>query len=145
MLITLNMKQSYKESIKSFPAESLLINMSEETNDALEVKGFQPRSVVYAKKLDEGFSDALAGFYTAVWAERENGLSKKDKHLLVFTIACSNLKIESAVKILQRLKKFGATAQEVKDAMMIAAWTGGIQNFTDFTPKVLQEMERLEF
>jgi hypothetical protein len=29
--------------------------------------------------------------------------------------------------------------------MMSAAWTGGIQNFTDFTPKILKEMERLEF
>ncbi|HML26136.1 MAG TPA: carboxymuconolactone decarboxylase family protein, partial [Methanomethylovorans sp.] len=31
------------------------------------------------------------------------------------------------------------------DAMMIAAWTGGIQNFTDFSPKILKEMERLGF
>ena len=134
-----------KENIKSFTAKSQMINMSEEKKNSVDVKGFKPRSVVYAKKLDEGFSDALAGFYTAVWAEREDGLSKKEKHLLVFAIACSNLKTESALKILQRLKKFGASAQEIKDAMMIAAWTGGIQNFTDLTPKILEEMERLEF
>lgn len=110
-----------------------------------DVKGFQPRSVRYAKQMDEAFGEGLAGFYGAVWADRENGLSKKDKHLLVFAIACSSLKTESAVKILQRLKKFGATAQEIKDAMMIATWTGGIQNFTDVSPEVLKEMERLGF
>ncbi|WP_407355039.1 carboxymuconolactone decarboxylase family protein [Methanolobus sp. WCC5] len=116
-----------------------------EKKDAKEVKGFQPRAVAYAKKIDEDFSEAVAGFYSAVWDERENGLSKKDKHLLVFAIACSNQKTKSAVKILQRLKKFGASSQEVKDAMMIAAWTGGVQNFTNFTPAILEEMEKLGF
>lgn len=121
-----------------------MINMADEI-EINEVKGFQPRSVRYAKQMDEAFGDGLAGFYSAVWADREGGLSKKDKHLLVFAIACSNLKTESAVKILQRLKKFGATSQEIRDAMMIAAWTGGIQNFTDVSPQVLKEMERLGF
>lgn len=116
-----------------------------EKKDAKEVKGFQPRAVAYAKKIDEDFSEAVAGFYSAVWDERENGLSKKDKHLLVFAIACSNQKTKSAVKILQRLKKFGASSQEVKYAMMIAAWTGGVQNFTNFTPAILEEMEKLGF
>ncbi|TGC08908.1 carboxymuconolactone decarboxylase family protein [Methanolobus halotolerans] len=119
--------------------------MTDDTQEIQDIKGFQPRSVRYAKQLNEDFAEGLSGLYSAVWADRDNGLSKKNKHLLVFAIACSNLKTESAVKILQRLKKFGATPEEVKDAMMIAAWTGGIQNFTDFTPNILKEMERLGF
>jgi len=31
------------------------------------------------------------------------------------------------------------------DAMMMAAWTGGIQNFTDISSDVLPEMEQLGF
>ena len=131
--------------IKSFPIESLLMIMAKEIQEAKDVKGLSPRSVVYATQIDEEFGGALAGYYKAVWKERENGLSMKQKHLLVFTIACSNLNIESALKILERLKKFGASSQEIKDAMMIAAWTGGIQHFTDFSPKILKEMERLGF
>ncbi|MDW7731081.1 MAG: carboxymuconolactone decarboxylase family protein [Methanolobus sp.] len=119
--------------------------MADDTQEVKDIKGFQPRSVRYAKELNEDFAEGVSALYSAVWADRDNGLSKKNKHLLVFSIACSNLKTESAIKILQRLKKFGATSEEVKDAMMIAAWTGGIQNFTDFTPRVLKEMERLEF
>ncbi len=111
---------------------------------AKHVKGFKPRSVNYAERIDEDFSKAVADFYSSVWDEREGGLSKKDKHLLVFAIACSNQKTNSAVKILQRLKKYGATTQEIKDVMMIAAWTGGIQNFTNLSPKILEEMERLD-
>lgn len=131
--------------IKSFPVESLLMIMTKEIQEAKDVKGFKPRSVVYATQIDEEFGEALAGYYKAVWKERENGLNMKQKHLLVFTIACSRLNIESALKILERLKRFEATSQEIKDAMMIAAWTGGIQNFTDFSPKILKEMERLGF
>ncbi|WP_406660479.1 carboxymuconolactone decarboxylase family protein [Methanolobus sp. ZRKC3] len=119
--------------------------MTEEIQDAKDVKGLQPKSIRYAKKIDDDFAAGLAGFYSAVWADRENGISKKQKHLLVFAIACSNQKTKSAVKILQKLKKFDATAEEIKDAMMIAAWTGGIQNFTDFTPVILEEMEKLGF
>lgn len=115
------------------------------TEDAKDVKGFRPRAVVYAQKIDENFSESVAEFYKSVWVDREGGLSKKSKHLMVFAIACSNQKTESAVKILQRLKKFGATRQEINDIMMLAAWTGGLQNFTNFTPKILEEMERLEF
>jgi len=131
--------------IKSFPVESLLMIMTKEIQEAKDVKGLRPRSVVYATQIDEEFGEALAGYYKAVWKERENGLNMKQKHILVFTIACSRLNIESALKILERLKKFEATSQEIKDAMMIAAWTGGIQNFTDFSPKILKEMERLGF
>jgi alkylhydroperoxidase/carboxymuconolactone decarboxylase family protein YurZ len=131
--------------IKSFPVESLLMVMNKEIQEAKDVKGLKPRSVVYATQIDEEFGEALAGYYKAVWKERENGLNMKQKHLLVFTIACSKLNVESALKILERLKKFEATSQEIKDAMMIAAWTGGIQNFTDFSPKILKEMERLGF
>lgn len=119
--------------------------MTKEIQEAKDVKGLRPRSVVYATQIDEEFGEALAGYYKAVWKERENGLNMKQKHLLVFTVACSKLNIESALKILERLKKFEATSQEIKDAMMIAAWTGGIQNFTDFSPKILKEMERLGF
>nr|WP_321497127.1 carboxymuconolactone decarboxylase family protein [uncultured Methanolobus sp.] len=119
--------------------------MTDGTKDAKDVKGFQPRAVAYAKKMDDNFAEAVAGFYNSVWDEREGGLSKKQKHLLVFAIACSSQKTESAVKILQRLKKYGVTAQEIKDVMMIAAWTNGIQNFTNISPEVLKEMERLEF
>jgi alkylhydroperoxidase/carboxymuconolactone decarboxylase family protein YurZ len=132
-------------NIKSFPVESFLMIMNKEIQEAKDVKGFKPRSVVYATQIDEEFGEALAGYYKAVWNERENGLNMKQKHLLVFTIACSKLNVESALKILERLKKFEATSQEIKDAMMIAAWTGGIQNFTDFSPKILKEMERLGF
>lgn len=97
------------------------------------------------QKMDDEFSEAVAELYSAVWVEREDGLSKKDKHLLVFAIACSNQKTKSAVKILQRLKKYGVSSQEIKDAVMIAAWTSGIQNFTNLSPEILKEMERLEF
>lgn len=131
--------------IKSFPTESLVMTMSKEIQEAKDVKGFGPRSVIYATQIDKEFGEALAGYYKAVWKERENGLTMKQKHLLVFTIACSKLNIESALKILEKLKKFEATSQEIKDAMMIAAWTGGIQHFTDFSPKILKEMERLGF
>lgn len=110
-----------------------------------EVKGFLPRSVAYAEKISEDFGEGLAGFYKAVWAEREGGLSMKQKHLMVFAIACSNNNTESAVKILERLQKFGATRAEISDTMMMAAWTGGIQNFTDFSAAVLKEMDKLGF
>ncbi|MEZ5335775.1 MAG: carboxymuconolactone decarboxylase family protein [Methanolobus sp.] len=119
--------------------------MPEEMKDAKDVKGFKPRAVTYSKKLDENFSEALAGFYSSVWDDREGGLSKKQKHLMVFAMACANQKTNSAVKILQRLKKYGASSQEIYDIMMLAAWTSGVQNFTNFTPKILEEMERLEF
>jgi alkylhydroperoxidase/carboxymuconolactone decarboxylase family protein YurZ len=114
------------------------------TDELKQVKGFLPRSVKYAKSMDEDFGDAVAGFYKAVWDHRQGGLSLKEKHLLVFTVACANNNTESAVKILERLKKFNATRAEIFDAMMIAAWTGGIQNFTDFSNVVLKEMEKLD-
>jgi alkylhydroperoxidase/carboxymuconolactone decarboxylase family protein YurZ len=119
--------------------------MGKNTKEVKEVKGFLPRSVVYAEQINEDFGEGLAGFYKAIWAEREGGLSMKQKHLMVFAIACSNNNIESAVKILERLHKFGATRAEISDAMMMAAWTGGIQNFTDFSAAVLEEMERIGF
>jgi alkylhydroperoxidase/carboxymuconolactone decarboxylase family protein YurZ len=109
------------------------------------VKGFVPRSIKYAEDMNRDFAEGLAGFYKAVWEDRKGGLSIKEKHLLVFTIACSSNNTESAVKILERLKKFGATRAEITDAMMIAAWTGGIQSFTDFSAVVLKEMDKLGF
>jgi alkylhydroperoxidase/carboxymuconolactone decarboxylase family protein YurZ len=118
--------------------------MGKNAQEIKEVKGFLPRSVVCAEKINEDFGEALAGFYKAVW-ERGGGLSMRQKHLMVFAIACSNNNKESAVKILERLHKFGATRAEISDAMMIAAWTGGIQNFTDVSAAVLKEMERLGF
>ncbi|WP_410509587.1 carboxymuconolactone decarboxylase family protein [Methanosarcina hadiensis] len=119
--------------------------MGKNIQEIREVKGFLPRSIVYAERIDEDFAEGIAGFYKSIWAEREGGLSMKQKHLMVFAIACSNNNIESAVKILERLHKFGATKVEISDAMMMAAWTGGIQNFTDFSAAVLKEMERLGY
>ncbi|MBC7086093.1 MAG: carboxymuconolactone decarboxylase family protein [Methanomethylovorans sp.] len=119
--------------------------MNKSIKETKDVKGFRPRSVIYATEMDEEFGEAIAEYYKAVWKERENGLNMKQKHLLVFAIACSKLNVESALKILERLKKFDATSQEIKDAMMIAAWASGIQNFTDFSPKILKEMEKLGF
>ena len=119
--------------------------MGKNIQEIKDVKGFVPRSVAYAEQISEDFAEGLAGFYKSVWAEREDGLSMKQKHLMVFAIACSNNNEESAVKILERLHKFGATKTEITDAMMIAAWTGGIQNFTDFSVAVLKEMERLGY
>lgn len=117
--------------------------MGNNIDEIKEVKGFLPKSIKLAGEMDKDFAEGIAGFYKAVWAEREGGLSMKEKHILVFTVACSNNNTESAAKILERLKKYGATRTEITDAMMIAAWTGGIQNFTDFSRVVLKEMERL--
>lgn len=119
--------------------------MGKNIQEIQEVKGFLPRSVAYAERINEDFGEGLAGFYKAIWAEREGGLSMRQKHLMVFAIACSNNNIQSAVKILERLHKFGATRAEITDAMMVAAWTGGIQNFTDFSAAVLKEMEKLGY
>ncbi len=119
--------------------------MGKATEEIKQIKGFVPRSIAYAEKLDENFAEGVAGFYKAIWAEREGGLSMKQKHLMVFAIACSKNNIESAVKILERLHKFGATRAEINDVMMMVAWTGGMQNFTDFSAPVLKEMERLGF
>ncbi|NLN43639.1 MAG: carboxymuconolactone decarboxylase family protein [Methanosarcina sp.] len=119
--------------------------MEKAAKEIRELKGFLPRSIVYAEQINEDFAKGIAGFYKAVWADREGGLSKKQKHLIVFAIACSNNNIQSAVKILERLYKFGATKTEINDAMMLAAWTGGIQYFTDFSAVVLKEMERLGY
>lgn len=126
-------------------AYDISIIMGKNIQEIREVKGFLPRSIVYAERIDEDFAEGIAGFYKSIWAEREGGLSMKQKHLMVFAIACSNNNIESAVKILERLHKFGATKVEISDAMMMAAWTGGIQNFTDFSAAVLKEMERLGY
>jgi alkylhydroperoxidase/carboxymuconolactone decarboxylase family protein YurZ len=122
-----------------------MIIMGKATEEIKEIKGFVPRSVAYAEKIDDSFAEGVAGFYKAIWTEREGGLSMKQKHLIVFAIACSKNNIESAVKILERLHKFGTTRAEINDAMMMAAWTGGIQNFTDFSAAVLKEMEKLGF
>jgi alkylhydroperoxidase/carboxymuconolactone decarboxylase family protein YurZ len=122
-----------------------MIIMGKAVKEIKEIKGFLPRSIVYAEQINEDFAEGIAGFYKAVWDEREGGLSMRQKHLMVFAIACSNNNTESAVKILERLHKFGATRSEINDAMMIAAWTGGIQHFTDFSAVVLKEMDKLGF
>ncbi|WP_440956082.1 carboxymuconolactone decarboxylase family protein [Methanosarcina sp. Mfa9] len=119
--------------------------MGKNIEEIKTLKGFMPRAIKYAGDMNEDFAEGLAGFYKAIWADREGGLSMKNKHILVFTVACSNNNTESAVKILSRLKKFEVTKAEIMDAMMMAAWTGGIQNFTDFSAVVLKEMERLGF
>jgi alkylhydroperoxidase/carboxymuconolactone decarboxylase family protein YurZ len=119
--------------------------MEKAVKEIRELKGFLPRSITYAEQINEYFAEGIAGFYKAVWSEREGGLSMKQKHLMVFAIACSKNNTQSAVKILERLHKFGATRTEINDAMMLAAWTGGIQHFTDFSVVILKEMERLGF
>ena len=119
-----------------------MIIMEKDVKELEEIKGFVPRAVGYAEQINEDFAEGIAGFYKAVWYEREGGLSMKQKHLIVFAIACSNNNTDSAVKILQRLHQVGATRAEITDAMMIAAWTGGIQNFTDFSSMVLKEMKK---
>jgi len=122
-----------------------MIIMGKATKEIKEIKGFVPRSIAYAEKIDESFAEGVAGFYKAIWAEREGGLSMKQKHIIVFAIACSKNNIESAVKILERLHKFGASRAEINDAMMMVAWTGGMQNFTDFSAAVFKEMEKLGY
>jgi alkylhydroperoxidase/carboxymuconolactone decarboxylase family protein YurZ len=122
-----------------------MIFMEKAIEEIKELKGFVPRSIVYAQKIDESFAEGVAGFYKGIWTEREGGLPMKQKHLIVFAIACSRNNTESAVKILERLHKLGASRTEINDAMMMAAWTGGMQNFTDFSAAVLKEMERMGF
>jgi len=122
-----------------------MIIMEKAVKEARELKGFMPRSIEYAGQINKDFADGIAGFYKAIWSEREDGLSMKHKHLIVFAIACSTNNTQSAVKILERLHKFGATRTEINDAMMLAAWTGGIQHFTDFSEAILKEMERLGY
>ncbi|MDQ1254284.1 MAG: hypothetical protein QG646_3515 [Euryarchaeota archaeon] len=122
-----------------------MIFMEKAIKEIKELKGFVPRSIVYAEKIDQSFAEGVAGFYKGVWTEREGGLSLKEKHLIVFAIACSKNNTESAVKILERLRKLGTSRAEINDAMMMAAWTGGMQNFTDFSAAVLKEMERMGF
>jgi alkylhydroperoxidase/carboxymuconolactone decarboxylase family protein YurZ len=119
-----------------------MIIMGKDVKEIKEIKGFVPRSVEYAEQINEDFAESIAGFYKAVWFEREGGLSMKQKHLIVFAVACSNNDTDSAVKILQRLHQVGATREEITDAMMIAAWTGGIQHFTDFSKVILEEMKK---
>jgi hypothetical protein len=79
-----------------------MIIMGTTVKEIKELKGFLPRSIVYAEQINEDFAEGIAGFYKAVWKEREGGLSMRQKHLMVFAIACSNNNTESAVKILER-------------------------------------------
>lgn len=122
-----------------------MVIMEKAANEIKELKGFLPRSIAYAGQINEDFAEGIAGLYKAVWEEREGGLSIKQKHLIVFAVACSSNNIQSAAKILERLHKFGATRTEITDAMMLATWTGGIQHFTDFSAVILKEMERLGY
>ncbi len=119
--------------------------MTENMDEIRSLKGFVPRAINYAAQIDEDFGEGIAAFYKAIWADHEGGLSLEQKHLLVFAIACSNNNAESAAKILSRLKKYGVTRAQIEDAMMMAAWTGGIQNFTDVYVVVSKEMDRLGF
>lgn len=122
-----------------------MIIMEKAAKEVRELKGFMPRSIEYAGQINEDFAEGIAGFYKAIWSEREGGLSMKNKHLIVFAIACSTNNTQSAVKILERLHKFGAIRTEINDAMMLAAWTGGIQHFTDFSEAIIKEMDRLGY
>ena len=122
-----------------------MIFMTGNTEEVKQVKGSMPKAIRMAKEMDEDFGQGLAGFYKAIWKDREDGLSMKNKHLMVFTIACSKNNTNSAKKILVKLKNHGATRAEILDAMMMAAWAGGIQNFTDISSDVLPEMEQIGF
>jgi alkylhydroperoxidase/carboxymuconolactone decarboxylase family protein YurZ len=120
--------------------------MEKSTKDEIrEVKGFLPKAIKFADEINEDFAEGIAEFYQAIWDERENGLSMKEKHILVFTVACASNNVESASKILERLKKFGATRTEIYDAMMMAAWTGGIQNFTNVSSELIDKINKLGF
>ncbi|MCD4703213.1 MAG: carboxymuconolactone decarboxylase family protein [Methanosarcinaceae archaeon] len=117
--------------------------MTDNVENVKNTKGFVPLAVKYAKDMDDNFAEGIAGFYRAVWAERDDGLSTKQKHLLVFAIACSENNTDSAIKILTRLKKLGVKRTEIEDVIMITAWTGGMQNFTNLSSSLLREIDRL--
>ncbi|MEA1985088.1 MAG: hypothetical protein U9N13_05490 [Euryarchaeota archaeon] len=55
--------------------------MSSKIDDIKNVKGFIPGSIKYAQEINGDFGEALAGFYKAVWNERENELSMKENIL----------------------------------------------------------------
>jgi len=63
-----------------------MIIMGKDVKEIEEIKGFVPRSVVYAEQINEDFAEGIAGFYKAVWYERDGGLSMKQKHLIVFAM-----------------------------------------------------------
>lgn len=119
--------------------------MTGNAEEVKQVKGTMPKAIKMAKEMDDDFGQGLAGFYKAIWKDRKDGLSMKNKHLIVFAIACSRNNTNSAKKILVKLKKQGATRDEVYDAMMMASWAGGIQNFTDISTDVLPEMDKLGY
>ena len=66
----------------------------------------------------------------------------RQKYLIVFAFICSNNR-QTEVKILEKLRKFGATREEITKIMMIAAWTGRIQHFTDFSVVIPKEINKL--
>jgi alkylhydroperoxidase/carboxymuconolactone decarboxylase family protein YurZ len=119
--------------------------MTVKKDEIRNVKGFVPRAINYASQINDDFGEGISAFYKAIWEEREGGLSIEQKHLMVFAIACSNNNAQSAAKILSRLKKYDVTRVQIEDAMMVASWTGGIQNFTDVYRVVSKEMDRLDF
>ena len=67
-------------------AYDISIIMGKNIQEIREVKGFLPRSIVYAERIDEDFAEGIAGFYKSIWAEREGGLSMKQKHLMVLLL-----------------------------------------------------------
>jgi alkylhydroperoxidase/carboxymuconolactone decarboxylase family protein YurZ len=53
---------------------------------------------MYAEQINDDFAEGIASFYKSVWYKKEGGLSMKQKHLIVFAIACSNNNTETLSK-----------------------------------------------
>lgn len=47
--------------------------METDVKELKKIKGFVPRSVEYAEQINKDFAEGIAGFYKAVWSEREDG------------------------------------------------------------------------
>lgn len=118
----------------------LVVDVTGGAEEVIRVKGFTPRAIADAKKIDEGLADALSSLYIEVWGEGD--IPMKYKHLIAFAIAASNNNIESALKIVERLAKFGATRGEIIETLKLVMWTSGVQVFTDVVEPVMKELER---
>lgn len=118
----------------------MVVDVTGGTEEVRRVKGFMPRAIAHAKKMDEGLGDALSSLYIEVWGEGDIPL--KYKHLIAFAIAASNNNIESALKIVERLAKLGATRREIIETLELVMWTSGVQVFTDVAGPVMKELEK---
>ena len=64
-----------------FPSYLIMIIMGKDVKELKEIKGFVPRSVMYAEQINDDFAEGIASFYKSVWYEREGGLSMKQNIL----------------------------------------------------------------